>query len=674
MNKTLLFGLCSLVAVAPATISHAVEPPASTASAAVDADSFYTEAERFYLKGEAENALKSLAKFFSAQNPSSRTKIRAHNLKGLMLFQARNIQGAIQEFEAAVQVANRTLEAQDSLLHLTRYNLGNAQFQLNKALDAFDTLQSVKGEALDPDTRTRFHHLFGNVFNSRGNHLEALMQYLIAANVARDVAARDTFLQKAMNASKNIYLKDAKADLEKISTLSFPSDSAAGIATKILMARGYMYRGDPEEAESLLKSALNSADPNHPLRAKAEEMLADISKISEVDKNTIGILLPLSGKFAKFGRLCLNSILLAYGAYEEMPELSENTRFRLVIRDSGENPETALEKFEELVKEEKSIAVIGPLLSKQFPNVARRAQEYGVPLFSLSQRIEESQLGSYVLPIALSPNQQIDLIVSQAMGVNGFKRFAILAPSDSFGDEYVNLFWDAVEKNGGEIVGIERYEPKATDFQEEVRRLFGKEYLGARKIELEDLKRRADQFASTLKVKGKLRQRILKQFDPKAIVDFDAVFIPDDPTTVGQIAPAFAVEEVDNIPMLGINTWNTSEIVQRAGRYLQRSLFVDGFFANSRNPKTIEFVQSYMKNFNSIPGTIEVQSFDAAKILMKALSDSNASQRASLLDHLRKQENFIGISGEFRFTPDGVQRGAHLLTVRGNSIVEIPQN
>jgi branched-chain amino acid transport system substrate-binding protein len=673
MKYLFLLGL-GAIGLLPCPQAVAAEPPATTAVASVDSDAFYTEAERLYLKGESENALKALAKFFAAPSTQARTKIRAHNLRGLMYFQARNVQGASQEFEAAVQVANRSLDANDSLLHLTRYNLGNAQFQLNKPLDAFDTLQSVNGEALDPDTRTRFHHLFGNVFTGRGNHLDALMQYLTAANVAKDIAARDTFLQKAMNASKNIYLKDAKADLEKISTLSFPSDSAAGVATKILLARGYMYRGDPDEAESLLKSALNNADPAHPLRAKAEEMLGDIAKISEVDKNTIGVLLPLSGKFAKFGRLCLNSILLAYGAYQDMPEVSENTRFRLAIRDSGDSPEAALEKFEELVKDEKSIAVIGPLLSKQFPNIARRSQEYGVPLFSLSQRIEESQLGSYVFPIALSPNQQIDLIVSQAMGANGFKRFAILAPSDSFGDEYVNLFWDAVEKNGGEIVGIERYEPKATDFQEEVRRLFGKEYLAARKIELEDLKRRADQYASTLKVKGKLRQRLLKQYDPKAIIDFDAVFIPDDPATVGQIAPAFAVEEVDNIPMLGINTWNTSEIVQRAGRYLQRSLFVDGFFANSRNPRTMEFVQAYMKNFNSIPGTIEVQSFDAAKILMKALSDSDASKRSTLLDHLRKQENFSGISGEFRFTPDGVQRGAHLLTVKGNSIVEIPQN
>jgi ABC-type branched-subunit amino acid transport system substrate-binding protein len=638
-----------------------------------DPESLYTESERLYLKSDTDGALRSLAKFF-AQAPAQstpRTRIRGYNLRGLIHFQTRNLQGAVQDFEAAVQLANRSLDETDSLLHLTRYNLGNALFQMNKPQEAFDTLQSVNAEALDQDTRMRFHHLYGNVYGAREQHLESMLQYLMAANLAKDVAARDTFLQKALNTSKNIYLKDPKADLERISSLSFPGGSPAGIAVKVLMARGYMYSGNPSEAESLLKEALANAGPTHPLRAKAEEMLADLGKITEVNPHAVGVLLPLSGKFAKFGRLCLNAIMMAYGVYEDMPEGENKSGIRLVIRDSGESAETAQEKFEELVQDEKVVAVIGPLLSKQFPAVARRAQEFGVPLFSLSQRIEGSQLGSYVFPIALSPNQQIELIVSHAMQKNGFKRFAILAPSDSFGNEYVQLFWDAVEKAGGQIVGIERYEPRATDFRDEIKRLLGLEYLGARKIELEELKRRGDKYAATLKVKGRLRQRLMKAYDAQAMVDFDAIFIPDDPATIGQIAPAFAVQDVTNVPMLGINTWNTAEIVQRAGRYLQKSLFVDSFFAGSKSPKTIEFMQNYTKYFQSSPGTIEVQAYDAGKILMAAIGEGQPQTRAKLRDQLLSQEKFAGISGDFLFTPEGVQRGAHLLTVKGNNIVEI---
>lgn len=658
---------CSLAVFFFVAQAHSADP------APADPEVLYGDAERLYLKSNAQGALQTLGKFFALPTASvpSRAKIRAHNLRGLIYFQSRTLQPAMQEFESAVQLANRTLQENDSLLHLTRYNLGNAYFQVNKSDDAYDLLKTINPDALDPDTRARFHHLFGNVLAARDEKLEALVQYIGAANLAKDIAARDTFLQKAQNASKSIYLKNPKADLERLASLSFSSGSPADLATRIFMARGHMYLGDSSKAESLLEKVLKEIEPSHPLRPRAEEMLSDLGKLSKVSPKTVGVLLPLSGKFGKFGRLCLNAVMMAHGVFEEMPEQPAANGLRLVIRDSGDTPESATEKFEELVKDEGAIAVIGPLLSKQFPALARKAQEFGVPLISLSQRIEAGQMGSYIFPIALSPQQQIETIVSHAIAKEGFRRFAILAPSDSFGEEYVNLFWDAVEKSGGKIVGVERYEPKSTDFREEIRRMLGLEALGARKLELEDLERRKERYASTLKVKGKQRQRLLKEYDPRPVVDFDAIFIPDDPATVGQIAPAFAVEDVSNIPLLGINTWNTADIVQRAGRYLQRALFVDGFFANNQSEKNVQFTQDYMRFFRSLPGTIEVQAFDAATILIEALKGGSISNRSALRDQLLSKEKFSGISGDYRFTENGVQRGAHLLTVRGNAIVEI---
>lgn len=663
MKFPLLAALCLLIS----TQSFSAESPSD------DPEFLYQEAERLYLKSDKDAALKALVKFFTAPATAQapRSQVRAHNLKGLIYFQSKNLPSAVTEFESAVHMGSRSLPPTDSITHLARYNLGNALFQSNRAAEAFESLTAVNPEALDPDTRMRFYHLFGNVLAAREDSLEAVVNYLQAANLAKEDGLRDTFIQKASTASKKLFLKDSKTDLTRLSNLDF-SNSATKVAANIFLARGYMYSGEQSEAEKLLKNALSDADPSHPLRAKAEEMLGDLGKLTDVDPRTIGVLLPLTGKFARFGRLCLNSINLASGAFEEMPERAEANGIRFVVKDSGETVDSAIEAFEALVKEEKAIAVLGPLLSKQFPAVARRSQEFGVPLLSLSQRVEAAQTGSYIFPVALSPKQQIEMIVSQSIDVNGYKRFAILAPSDSFGDEYVNLFWDEVEKLGGEVVGIERYVPKATDFRDELKDLLGYEALSARKIEMEDLKRREDLFASTLKVKGKLRQRLLKAFDPKPVVDFDAIFIPDDPATVGQIAPAFAVLDIDNVPMLGINTWNTPEIVQRAGRYLQRSLFVDGFFQSSRNPRTIKFVQDYMKFFSTIPGTIEVQAYDAASILIDIVGGLGPKSRAKLRDQLLGQERFTGISGDYRFSIDGVKRGAHLLTVKGSSIVEIP--
>jgi branched-chain amino acid transport system substrate-binding protein len=677
----LFFGLLStasaLAADAPVPGQLPTNAPAAGASAPnPEADDAYLDAERQYLKNDAPGALKRLGALLSHEaDLPARVRVRSHNLRGLIYFQQRNLQGAVADFEAAVQIANRNLQDSDSLLHLTRYNLGNALFQVNRHQDAFDVLATVNAAALDGDTRMRFHHLYGNVLAARDQSLEALVEYLEAANLTADVGQRDTYLQKALNASKRLYLKNPKGDLDRLAGLTFDPKSAAGIAARVLMAKGVLYSGDQLKAEQLLKDVLADADPSHPLRAKAQEMLDDLGKIGEVNPHVIGVLLPLSGKFGRFGRLCLNSVLMAFQAFEEMPEPGPDlAQYRLAIRDSGETAETAQERFEELVKDEKAVAVIGPLLSKQFGAVAQRAQEYGVPLMGLSQRVDAAQTGSFVFPVALSPAQQIDMIVNQAVGQAKFKRFAILAPSDSFGDSYVNLFWDAVEKAGAEVVGIERYEPKSTDFRDEMKNLLGLNYPAARRTELEDLEHRKEEFASTLKVKGKLRQRFLRNFDPKPVVDFDAVFVPDDPATVGQIAPSFAVNGVENVPLLGINTWNTPEIIQRAGHYLQKSLFVDGFFSGSRSKKSAEFVQDYQKYFHSVPGTIEAQAYDAARILTEALASASPTapmNRAKLRDQLMSSTKFSGISGDYQFTEAGVRRTAHLLTIKGNAISEL---
>jgi ABC-type branched-subunit amino acid transport system substrate-binding protein len=673
-----LFFALSLPNVARAAEQSATTGPAKSAPGSVEpnnaVDAKYLDAELSYLRGDSQGALKQLSVILAREYElPARAKIRAHNLRGLIYFQLHNLQGAVQDFETAAQEANRTLQDSDSLLHLTRYNYGNALFQVSRSQDSFEVLGTVNPAALDVDTRMRFHHLYANVLVARDQSLDALVEYLEAANLAANKDMRDSFLQKAASISKQLYFKNPKADLDRISGLTFEPKSAAGIAARVLIARGLMYSGEPQKAEPILRAVLVDAEPSHPLRAKAEEMLNDLSRLGEVDPHTIGVLLPLSGKFGRFGRLCLNSILMAFNTFEEMPELKKSD-FRLAIRDSGESSESAQERFDELVKDEKSVAVIGPLLSKQFSVVAQRAQEYGVPLMSLSQRVDQNQVGSFIFPIALSPAQQIDMIVQQAVVSDKFKRFAILAPSDSFGDSYVNLFWDAVEKAGAQVVGIERYEPKSTDFRDEMKRLLGLDYLGARRTEIEDLNRRKEEFASTLKAKGKLRERFLRNFDPKPVVDFDAVFVPDDPATLGQIAPSFAVNGVENIPILGINTWNTPEIVQRAGHYLQKSLFVDGFFVGSEDPKSARFVQGYSKFFHSTPGTIEAQAYDAGRILMDAINSAGGTipvSRSKLRDQLLSNTKFSGISGDYQFTDSGVQRTAHLLTVKGNSISEL---
>ncbi len=636
----------------------------------------YSDAEHSYLNGDSSAANQLLTKILSSKTGTTDPKIRvrALNLRGLISFQKKQLGGAIQEFEAAVDLASRSLEPTESVLHLARYNLINALHQNKRTAEAEQMISLVNPDALDRDTRIRFYHLAGNIYADLNQPLASVTNFFHAAAESDGLPTEDSFLQKAYQESRSMYLLDPKADVDAVENLksNLKGSNRTQQAIKLVLAKGYLYLGESDKASSLIAEFIDQADENHILKEQAKELLRQLEKLSNVEPTTIGLLLPLSGRFARFGRLCMSAAFMAMGAYEDSTAPEAFKKFKFAIRDSGDTEESAIDAFDKLIFEDQAIGVIGPLLSKQFPIIAQKAQEYGTPLLSLSQRKGGFQEGAYVFPLALSPDQQVNMVVDYAIEKRGLKRFAILAPNDNFGQEYVDLFWDAVEQHGGKIVGYEKYTPKTTDFRDEVRALLGLDYAEARALETKDLQRHADQFAQGLKVRGRLKQRMLQAFDLKGVADFDALFIPDDPQTVGQIAPALAVEDVSGVPFLGINTWNSPEIIQRAGRYLQNSVFVDAFFAQSKNPLTSKFSAEYTKLFNAAPGSLEVQSYDAATMLLKALSQQDVSTRADLRNSLGNLGTYVGISGDFHLTPTGVKRTARLLTIHGNQIIEIP--
>ncbi|NIQ94532.1 MAG: hypothetical protein GWN87_10185, partial [Desulfuromonadales bacterium] len=64
-------------------------------------------------------------------------------------------------------------------------------------------------------------------------------------------------------------------------------------------------------------------------------------------------------------------------------------------------------------------------------------------------------------------------------------------------------------------------------------------------------------------------------------VDFDALFIPDYADRVGMIAPQLAYYGIEELPLLGINGWNSPDLLRVAGAFVEGAIFVDGFFAYS---------------------------------------------------------------------------------------------
>jgi ABC-type branched-subunit amino acid transport system substrate-binding protein len=94
---------------------------------------------------------------------------------------------------------------------------------------------------------------------------------------------------------------------------------------------------------------------------------------------------------------------------------------------------------------------------------------------------------------------------------------------------------------------------------------------------------------------------------------------------------------------------------ERSGvaRYVQCSIFVDVFFANSERPATKKFVDDFSSAYRRSPGFLEAHAFDAASILKRVLADRRPESREdvrSALANLGKP--FEGAAGDTVFGKD----------------------
>jgi len=152
----------------------------------------------------------------------------------------------------------------------------------------------------------------------------------------------------------------------------------------------------------------------------------------------------------------------------------------------------------------------------------------------------------------------------------------------------MNLFWNEVIAFGGRVTGVESYNSAHTDFSDVIKKLVGlyyevPEHLKIIDPEADDEKNEdAPMGKDTHKSLGDAREHdenIIeeKQEKAEAIVDFDAVFIPDAPKKAGLIIPQLAFYDVTDTYLLGTNLWHSDSLIEMARQYVQDAIMPDSF-------------------------------------------------------------------------------------------------
>ena len=411
--------------------------------------------------------------------------------------------------------------------------------------------------------------------------------------------------------------------------------------------------------------------PDHPYYSDAAD-LVDVIKKSLFNRDTIGCLLPLTGKYAIFGQRALSGIQLA------IQELSKkyNRQFKLIIHDTQANPDMAVEGVRQL--HQKNVAgIIGPLLA--VGQAGREAETLQIPMIALTQKSDFPLQGDYLFANFITPEMQVQTLGAYLFLKLGIKKVAILYPNEKYGKKYMKLFWDIVDKYDGEVVGVESYDGKKTDFTEPIQKLTGQffpvpDFLKSEIDEPENSAGRyEDQPVDLVQIAIESEARQGKEEEEEKIqIDFEALFIPDSPSKINLILPQLAFNDARGMYLIGTNLWHHKSLLKEAKGYNKNAIITDGFFDNSQNPAIVGFLKNFKPLFNTKPQFLEAISYDTASMLFLTAMDETIDSRQTLKDALQGKRIFEGVTGNTIFDKDGIaHRKLFLMTIKKGEFVEI---
>ena len=299
---------------------------------------------------------------------------------------------------------------------------------------------------------------------------------------------------------------------------------------------------------------------------------------------------------------------------------------------------------------------------------APHAESARVPILTLAKHEDTSSLGEYVFRLGLAPADQIPLLVEHVVRNGPTGRFAVLFPRDSQGVRFKNQFWDEMERRGGTIAGVEGYDVRAVDVQNEIRKLVGLYYITGEERAL--LKERDRLLKRPLENAERLADSELAQLPP--YIDFDALFIPDVAERVGLILPQLRFYDIADVILLGPNDWNDPRLVEIAGRDARGAVFAAAFHADSPDAHVRDFVARFYRAYGTAPDLWVATGHDAAALLQTVVDRLGHPSSDQLLNELFELDDFRGVSGLSGFAADGAPvRELQLLRVRRQQIVAL---
>lgn len=327
--------------------------------------------------------------------------------------------------------------------------------------------------------------------------------------------------------------------------------------------------------------------------------LMSSAALAAVPTVKIGIVLPISGNTAAFGKDTLAGVKMAVEEINKAKQL----KIELVIEDDKSTTTDAANATKKLINVDKVNVIVGSVASSNTSAAAPIAQAAKIPLMTpASTNVNVTKAGEYISRICFIDDFQGYAMAKFAIEVLKAKKAAVI--TDSAQDYSIGLakaFTETYKKLGGTIVAEVSYQSKDQDFSSQL---------------------------TKVKVKKP-----------------DILFVPGYYNEVGNMirqAKQFGI----SAKFLGGDGWSGQELFDLGGEAIVGHYFSSHFSDEDTDPKVQEFVTKYKAAQKVTPNDMSALGYDSMYVIADAIKrNGNKVDSEGLMKAINATKGFAGVTG-----------------------------
>ena len=371
------------------------------------------------------------------------------------------------------------------------------------------------------------------------------------------------------------------------------------------------------------------------------------------DAVRVGILLPLTGTAAPFGRDLLAASQMA------VFDLAD-ANFELRLYDTGGQAEQA--RTAALIAQREGVQVIlGPLFSDAVLATADVARSTGIPVIAFSN--DREVVGDGVYAVGFFPEDQVRRIVDFSYS-RGMTRYSALAPEDLYGTR-MGTALNETAAGGREVTDVAFYQDETEALIDTVKQL------GRYDERHEALLEQRRELAARDDEISQRALRRLEDLETLGEVGFEALLLPAGGEEVLRIAPLLAFYDIDPSQIKLLGTWLWDDPALRTEPNM-----VGAWFAAPPAATRENFVERFEQLYERSPDRRATLAYDATALTIvlaqRAARANEAAANPFAAVALTSPSGFSGMDGIFRLRPSGlVERGLAVFEIQSGGTLEI---